>query len=115
MSLFRDAAGGGATPGALADIARIDTLWREALTRHGGPFLFGSEFGNADAMFAPVVARFLTYRPALSPDAQAYCAAVRGHPLVGAWYDAAAAEPASWFIAAMETPVPPASRQSPGA
>ena len=37
----------------------------------------GGGFGNADAMFAPVVARFLTYRPPLSPKSEAYCAAVR--------------------------------------
>ena len=44
----------------------------------GGPFLFGAGFTLADAMYAPVVARFLTYRPELSADSDAYCAAVRG-------------------------------------
>ncbi len=48
----------------------------------GGPFLFGAGFGAADAMFAPVVARFLTYRPELSAGAAAYCEAVRAHPLM---------------------------------
>ena len=78
MSLFRRGEGGGRTAGALADIARIDAIWREALAISGGPFLFGAAFGNADAMYAPVVCRFLTYRPGLSAPAQAYCDAVRG-------------------------------------
>ncbi len=47
-------------------------------------------------MFAPVVARFLSYHPPLSDDSLAYCAMVRTHPLVTAWYDAASAEPTAW-------------------
>jgi len=85
-----------------ADIARIDALWREALVASGGPFLFGAGFGNADAMYAPVVSRFLTYRPDLSAPARAYCDAVRGHPLIGEWYDRAAREPAEWLLAHYE-------------
>ena len=107
MSLFRAASGAGRTPGALADVARIDAIWREALAQSGGPFLFGAGFGNADAMFAPVVARFLTYQPDLSAAARAYCAAVRGHALVAAWYEAAAGEPAEWFIPRYEEPALP--------
>ena len=105
MSLFRNAPGAGHTPGALADIARIDALWRDTRARFGagGPFLFGATFGNADVMYAPVVARFLSYRPQLSAEAQAYCASVRAHPLVSAWYDDAAKEPASWRLPQYET------------
>jgi glutathione S-transferase len=106
MSLFRQAEGAGRTPGALADIRRIDALWRETKARFGagGPFLFGAAFGNADAMYAPVVARFLTYRPELTAAALAYCEAVRAHPLLAEWYDAAAREPAEWFLP-QEAPV----------
>jgi glutathione S-transferase len=105
MSLMRTVPGKGRTPGALADIARVDALWRDTRARFGagGPYLFGAVFGNADAMFAPVVARFLTYRPDLSPEAQAYCDAVRAHPLVAEWYDAAAKEPKEWEVARYET------------
>lgn len=104
MSLFRSARGAGRTAEALADIARIDALWCQTRSRFGagGPFLFGAAFGNADAMYAPVVARFLTYAPDLSDEAAAYCAAVRAHPLMQAWYAAAADEPSGWFIPAME-------------
>lgn len=98
MVLGKDGRGRGQTAAALEDIARIETLWRETRAQFGagGPFLFGAEFTGADAMFAPVVARLLTYEPALSDDTQAYCAAVRGHPLMEEWYRLAAAEPASW-------------------
>jgi len=100
----RDFAGLGRTPEALADIARIEAAWAEALAAHGGPFLFGPAFGLADAMYAPVVGRFLTWQPALSPTTRAYMAAVRAHPLVDRWYREALAEPVAWQVASYETP-----------
>ena len=109
MSLFLHAPGAGRTTGALADIARIDALWRDTRARFGagGPHLFGTAFGNADVMYAPVVARFLTYQPEISAEAEAYCAAVRAHPLIAEWYHEAAKEPASWRLAQYETAPPP--------
>ncbi|MCA3019046.1 MAG: glutathione S-transferase family protein [Rhodocyclaceae bacterium] len=78
------------------NIARIEALWKEARERFGqpsasGPFLFGA-FSAADAMFAPVVMRFMTYSPTLSSDTESYCAAVRAHPSVVAWQTDALAE-----------------------
>jgi glutathione S-transferase len=104
MNLGRSFPGRGRTPGALADIARIEALWAECLAAHGGPFLFGPAFTLADAFYAPVVTRFLTWRPELSEASRAYMAAVRAHPLLGAWYDAAAAEPAAWLLDKYENP-----------
>ncbi len=104
MNLGREFPGGGRTPEALADIARIEAIWREALAAHGGPFLFGPEFGLADAMYAPVATRFLTWQPAIAETTRAYVRAVRGHPLMRAWYDAALAEPADWLLDKYETP-----------
>lgn len=107
MSLFRDAVGAGRSEAALADIARIERLWAGTRAAHGagGPYLFGGTFGAADAMFAPVACRFLTYRPELSASAWAYVEAVRAHPLMERWYSEAAAEPREWFIAGMEAAV----------
>jgi glutathione S-transferase len=104
MNLGRSFPGRGRTPGALADIARIEALWAECRAAHGGPFLFGETFTLADAFYAPVVTRFLTWQPELSPGSTDYVAAVRTHPLVAAWYDAAAAEPASWLLDKYENP-----------
>ena len=47
--------------GAKPDIDRIVEIWTDCLATYGGPFLFGKQRGMADAMFAPVVTRFLTY------------------------------------------------------
>ena len=98
MVLGRRGAGRGQTAAALADIERIETLWREtrAAFGAGGPFLFGADFTGADVMFAPVVARLLTYIPAIEDDTLAYCNAVRGFGLVDEWYRLAAAEPIEW-------------------
>jgi glutathione S-transferase len=106
MNLGRDFSGLGRTPAALHDIARIEALWAQTRSRFagGGRFLFGATFGAADAMFAPVVARFLGWKPALSAETAEYCAAVRAHPLVAEWYDGAAAEPAEWLIEEYERP-----------
>jgi glutathione S-transferase len=105
MNLGRDFAGLGRTAAALADIARIEAVWAAAREHFGGggPFLFGTEFGAADAMYAPVVTRFLTWKPEISPEARAYCDAVRAYPLVADWYDAAAAEPDDWLLPDYET------------
>ena len=104
MSLYRHATGAGRTPASLADIARIAAIWRETRAAYGagGPYLFGEKFGNADAAYAPVVARLLTYAPELDAATRAYCDAVRGHALVARWYELAALEREQWLIAAME-------------
>jgi glutathione S-transferase len=104
MNLGRSFPGRGRTPGALADIARVEAIWAEALAAHGGPFLFGRDFGLADAMYAPVVTRFLTWQPEVSATTKAYCDAVRAHPLVARWYDEAAAEPVGWLLEKYENP-----------
>ena len=86
------------SPEVLGDIVRIERIWAEARSRFGagGPYLFGATFGLADAMFAPVVLRFLAYHPPLSAAAQEYCHSVRNHPLVAAWCEGAKAEPEAW-------------------
>jgi len=80
-----------------ADIRRIQTIWQDCRERYGarGDFLFGS-FGIADAFFAPVVSRFVTYGIALDPVAATYRDAVMAWPDLKEWYTAAAGEP--WEI-----------------
>jgi glutathione S-transferase len=100
MNLGRDFSGLGQNPESLADIAHIDRLWTRTREQYGasGPYLFGETFNAADAMFAPVVARFLTFAPPLSEAASAYCKAVRAHHLVDHWYQQAAREPKAWLL-----------------
>lgn len=99
MNLGRDFSGLGRTPDALADIAAIEKIWAGTRAAYGagGPYLFGANFGAVDIMFAPVVTRFLTWRPEIAALTRAYCEAVRTHPLVDEWYRAAAAEPDAWL------------------
>jgi glutathione S-transferase len=92
MNIRAKKPGVGATSAALADVARIDAIWSECLARYGGPFLFGAEFGIADAMYAPVVMRFNTYTPALSDAARGYAERVTALPAVRAWIDDARRE-----------------------
>ena len=88
---------------ALADMERVTAIWRECLATYGGPFLFGKR-SMADAMYAPVVTRFLTWQPELTAVSRAYCDAVRAQPLVARWYAEAAAEPAAWLLDKYENP-----------
>ncbi|HQU04886.1 MAG TPA: glutathione S-transferase family protein, partial [Acidocella sp.] len=79
--------GHGQNPESLADITRIEQIFSQTRAAYGagGPYLFGAEFNAADAMFAPVCARFMIYQPPLSADTRDYVAAVRAHPLVAQW------------------------------
>lgn len=81
-------------PGVQEDIRRIQQLWRECRERFGkeGPFLFG-RFTIADAFYAPVVTRFVTYDVKLDAVASAYRDAVLALPTFKKWADAAAVEP----------------------
>ena len=79
--------------GARGDIERITAIWRECLDKYGGPYLFGSKPCAADAMYAPVCARFLTYDVALEPHAAKYCRTVMALPLMQEWIAGAKAEP----------------------
>jgi glutathione S-transferase len=92
MNIQRQAFGQELMAGALANVKRIDVIWRNCLTARGGPFLFGNEFGIADAMFAPVVMRFNSYAPKLSETALAYCASVTALPVVAEWIEGARKE-----------------------
>lgn len=80
-----------------ADIDRICAVWRDCRRDFGaaGRFLFG-EFSIADAVYAPVAARFHTYRIPVDKVAEDYIQAVRLLPAMQEWASAAAAEP--WIL-----------------
>jgi glutathione S-transferase len=84
------------------DVERVTAIWRECRQRFGSrgangasDFLFGG-FTIADAMFAPVTTRFLTYSVPLDPVCSAYVAAMQRWPAMQEWAAAAKAEP--WVI-----------------
>jgi len=81
--------------GVMEDVARIESIWKAALARSGGPFLFGG-FSAADAMYAPVVNRFEIYRLTKDEAVLAYMARVKSHPAWQKWQAAALAEP--WIV-----------------
>lgn len=77
---------------AQADIDRITAIWETCLDTYGGPYLFGAQRTAAEAMYAPVVTRFMTYDVPLSPACIAYCEAVMALPEVEEWVAAARLE-----------------------
>jgi glutathione S-transferase len=79
--------------GARADIERITTIWRECLAQYKGPYLFGKKPSAADAMYAPVCSRFVTYDVAIDAPAKEYCKTIMAHPFMKEWIEAAKAEP----------------------
>jgi glutathione S-transferase len=89
----------------MANIARIDAMWSGCRERYGrgGAFLFGA-FGAADAMYAPVVARFHTYGIEISGRTKAYMDAVMALPAWSEWTAAAVKEP--WVLAEDEVDWP---------
>ncbi|MFC6446860.1 glutathione S-transferase family protein [Shinella zoogloeoides] len=81
--------------GVMADVARIETIWKDALARSGGPFLFG-DFSAADAMYAPVVNRLEIYCLTKDEAVLAYVERMKAHPAWRKWQAAALAEP--WIV-----------------
>ena len=79
--------------GAQPDIDRIVEIWTECLATYGGPWLFGANRTMADAMFAPVATRFLTYDVKLNKACFGYCQAVMAMPEMKEWVAAAKREP----------------------
>ena len=77
--------------GLRRDVARIEAAWADALAASGGPFLFG-RFSAADAFFAPVATRLVTYALPISAAARAYVERVLAAPGVARWVEDALAE-----------------------
>jgi glutathione S-transferase len=90
------------TPGLEADIDRIDEIWIDCRRQFGnerGPWLFG-DYSIADAMYAPVVVRFNTYRAQVSDTTRWYMATALEDDALQSWVRAAQQEP--WKLAASE-------------
>jgi glutathione S-transferase len=79
--------------GVQTDIDRVVTIWRDCLATSGGPYLFGQRPCMADAMYAPVCTRFLTYDVTLDSDCAAYCRAIMELNAMRDWIEGAKTEP----------------------
>jgi glutathione S-transferase len=79
--------------GAMPDIERIETIWRDCLATYGGPFLFGKAPTVADAMYAPVATRFTTYDVKLDAACTGYCRTIMAWQPMRDWIEAAKLEP----------------------
>ncbi len=77
--------------GAKADVERVKEIWTTALRESKGPFLFG-DFSIADAMYAPVVNRFITYGIPIEDNIKGYVEAVRNLPAHQKWIQDAMGE-----------------------
>ena len=76
---------------AANDIKRVKQIWTECMQKFGGPFLFG-EFSIADAMYAPVCNRFVTYGVPMEKEVAAYVERNRALPAHKEWINAALVE-----------------------
>ena len=93
MNCRKSMPGRGRMPETERDIARIVGIWETCrnLFAGAGPFLFG-HFTVADAMYAPMVLRFVTYAVELPPVAARYAETLRALPAMQEWLAAALSE-----------------------
>jgi glutathione S-transferase len=78
---------------AQGDIDRVLAIWKDCFAKYGGPFLFGKQPGMADAMYAPVVTRLLTYDIPIDKAAAGYCKRIMELPAMKEWVAEAKKEP----------------------
>jgi glutathione S-transferase len=97
MNLRASYPGAGREAGVDEDIARITEIWEMCRGAFGvgGDLLFG-DFTIADAFFAPVVSRFITYGVVPEGVAGEYMEAVWALPAMRDWAEKARAEP--WSV-----------------
>ena len=78
--------GKGMNEGVAKDIARIESIWNSLRKNSGkgGPYLFG-DFSAADAFYAPVATRLVTYGVELAGAAREYQQALLDSTGVKAW------------------------------
>lgn len=82
------------------ELARLEALWNQGISRFGGPYLAGAGFTAVDAFFAPVAFRIQTYGLPVAETAHAYAQRLLALPSMRNWYTAALAE--TWRMPAYE-------------
>lgn len=109
MSFWRPPAKRTLSAAAQANVARVQEIWTGARTKYGarGPFLFG-KFSAADAMYAPVVQRFVAYEIDVTAPVKGYMQAITALPAWAEWRRAALRE--TWVIPKFEYDWPQVKR-----
>ena len=94
MNIRASHPGKGMSPAVQRDIDRIVDIWQTCRARYGagGELLFG-QFSIADAYYAPVATRFVTYAVRLPDAAQRYADALLALASVREWMDQGCGEP----------------------
>jgi glutathione S-transferase len=77
--------------GVQAEVDRLVGMWTGLLKEYGGPLLFG-KFSIADAYFAPVATRLLTYGVPVPTEVSGYIERVLALPAAAEWIQGALAE-----------------------
>ncbi len=72
-------------PGVRAGTERMEAMWRDARAKWGGPFIAGEQFCFADATFAPMCSRYVTYGVELAPDSMEFIATQMESKLMLDW------------------------------
>lgn len=75
-----------------ADVDEVARVWDWALQRSGGPYLCGDRFCAADAAFAPLASRFVTYGLTMTEPVRTYVEAIYAHPSFRRWHACADAQ-----------------------
>lgn len=75
-----------------SNVARVSELWSEGLSRFGGPWLAGADFGAVDAFYAPVAFRARSFGLDMGPAGQGWIERILDHPAMREWEAAALAE-----------------------
>ena len=98
MNMWRPVKTMALAPEVAGNVRRIEAIWTDCRTRFGagGAFLFGKDFGVADAMYAPVVSRFHAYGIEVGVISRTYMDAVMALPAWQEWRAAALKEP--WVL-----------------
>jgi glutathione S-transferase len=109
MSFWRPPAKRTLSAAAQANVARVQEIWTDARAKYGarGPFLFG-KFSAADAMYAPVVQRFIAYEIDVTATVKAYMQAMTALPAWAEWRRGALRE--TWVIPKFEYDWPQVKR-----
>ncbi len=91
MDLKAQPAAKALSAGTQQDVRRIVEIWTGLLTRFGGPYLGGADWGIVDAFYTPVATRFRTYDVTLADfgdatgAAAAYAERLLARPEFKAW------------------------------